>query len=132
MLIGGRAPQVGFVTARRPRGSELAPRGLADSRRSDRGEALTPVDAEAVLGALAGRSTRRRGDPGRRRHWLRLLFHQAVADRRERADRTLALERQVELLADVADMGLQEVGIPAFVPPGVVDQAGVRNDLPLI
>ena len=41
------------------------------------------------------------------------MLHQAVPDRRKRPDRAWAIEREPELLANVADVGLEQAGIAA-------------------
>src|SRR5262245_6307945 len=60
------------------------------------------------------------------------LLHEAVPDRRQGPDRARAIGREPELLADVADVGLEQAGVAALEAPGVVDQAGVRDDLALV
>ena len=46
--------------------------------------------------------------------------------------RAWAIEREPELLANVADVGLEQAGIAALEAPGIIDEARVRDDLALV
>src|SRR5581483_5181406 len=56
---------------------------------------------------------------------------ETVSDAGDRSD-AARRRPQPELLADVTDVGLQQVGIAAIVAPGILDQARVGNDSPLV
>src|SRR5215472_4025641 len=63
----------------------------------------------------------------------RLASRQAVADAQHRLYAALAIRRQSQLLADVANVGLEQVGVALIVvAPGVLDQAAVRDDPPFV
>src|SRR6266542_4222888 len=83
----------------------------------------------------SGQQNRRRSRPetlqrgGERSVFRVLAARQRVADAQNRLDATLATRQQRQLLANVADVRLEQVRVAlVVVAPCVFDQAAVRND----